>query len=744
MTIAESHASFILERIFIDNLKNGIILTADELEDKFNKYKKSHIDLSKPISKFENFDFERGAESSASQIQNIASAISDDVSIISRELKNIVGKSQGYYERWTIEVQRLLNKAKRLEHDIDSLLLLQSDTAGYFAHVGDNFADMNKIDTANTDAKIDIREGTITINPYNSYPSDSSGGSRIDLSNLSEYDVSFTILSTTPIGYTTTGQAIPLNALKSPGVDGYNWIGTVAKNENGYVSAELKVRLSTIEDKEVSRILFEGATQNTGGSPTITCQWSLDGYQWYMVDDPSPTKSLEANIANWSFPITKMRWIKFLFIKNNYDYNEGGTYWYEFGARSIRLFGHQYNIDTSDVFQTTAQQPIDAEGEPVFFTKVSFEACDTHVNDDNGDQITNIEYYIAASEDGITDWTEWVRVSPLQQENANYPSTILFGGSKKLDNMNMTIENTAFFKKFNSSLGINNLTEDFDWIVNTENCYLGYNFKSPDFVLSNTVIPLKIDPTDTDPNSDLFNANYISNTVEVWRNVFDSTTPDRKVRDQNAGWGFQNNEYYCSFYIVNSSGVVFNFGDTECIIDGIKRTGEVRIYRGVHTFRTNQENWYDFYVDESSYQLETEEQLKSVDSLYPYNHKMILEGFPYLTDKFAGEKVYNGVDILSQYYGIKVSAFDLENNIPSEDSLKYFAFVKGAGRDEFPSCAILLRRDVNYNDYTDELCRVIWKAREGKYQYLRMKAEFTSNDSTKTSTLYSYRIKAGV
>jgi len=744
MTIAEAHASFVLERIFLENLKKGIILSADQLEEKLNEYKKTHTNLSLPISKLENFDVDRGGESSASQIQDIASAISDDVSIVSRELKNIVGKSQGYYERWTIEVQRLLNKARRLEHDIDSLLLLQTDTAGYFAHVGDSFVDMNKIDTANTDAKINIREGTVTINPYNSYPPDSSGGSRIDLKDLTEYDVNFSVLSTTPIGYTNTGESTPLNAFTSPGVDGNNWIGTVAKNEAGDVTAELKVRLSTSKDIEVSRILFESSTQNAGGSPTITCQWSLDGYQWYMVDDSNPTKSLQGNVANWSFPITKMRWIKFLFIKNNYDYNEGGSYWYEFGARSIRLFGHQYNIDTSDVLQTKAQEPIDAEGEPVLFTKASFEACETHAMDPNGNQVTNIDYYIAASEDGKTSWTEWVHVSPLQKENPNYPSAILFGGSKTLDNMNMTTTNSDFFRKFNDSIDITKLTNDFDWVDGTDNRYLGYNFKSPDFVVSNTVIPLKIDPTDTDPNSDLFNANYLGNTVEVWRNVFDSSTPDRKVRDENAGWGFENDEYYCSFYVVNSKGIIFDFGDTECIIDGIKRTGEIKIYRGLHTFRTKQDNWSDFYINESSYDLNTEEQLLTVDPLYPYNHKMILEGFPYKSDKFTGEKVYRGVDILAQYYGVKTSAFDLENNIPSADSLKYFAFVKGVGRDEFPSCAVLLRRDVNYNDYADELCRVIWKPGEGKYRYLRMKAEFSSSDATKSSTLYSYRIKAGV
>lgn len=741
MTIAAAHSKYVTERLFLESLKEGMILTTDQLLVKLNEYKEDHPDLSKPVSNYKTFTVEHGGNSSSSTIQHISESISDDVGIVSRELKDMVGKSLGYYERWSIEVQRLTNKSKRLEHDIDSLLLLQSDTAGYFAFVGDNFADMNKIDTANTDAKIDLVQSVVSLNPYTSYPDDYSGGTRLNLSKLTNYDVTFSVLTSTPVGYTTLGKAELLNAFTSPGLEGNNWIGTVSKNEPGEVAAELKVRLNTEEDVEVSRVLFNSSTQNAGGSPTVTCQWSLDGYEWFMVDDTTPTKTLQDNKVSWSFPITKMRWLKFIFIKNNYDVNEAGVYWYEFGARSIRLFGNQYSINDTSTLQTKAQQPVDAEGEPVVFTKASFEACEENTVDANGDQATFIDYYIAASPDGKNSWTEWVRVSPIAEEDSNYPSSVLFGGTNKLDNNTSNESALLEYEQFDPETYLDRLTVDFEW-DDSGNKYLGYNFKSLDYAVSNTVISLLSDPSDQD--SDLLNANYLANSVEVWRNTFNLDSPGRIVRDINAGWGFEDNEYYCSFYVVSSSGITLNFGDTECVIDGIKRTGEVKIYKGVHSFSTNQNNWYDFYTDSNSYNMTTEEQLISTDTLYPYNHKMILEGFPYEPENFRGEKVYVGVDILAEFYGTKTSAFDLENNIEKSDSLRYFAFVKGVGSDEKPSCAILFRRDLSYNDHSDESCRIIWRAGEGSYRYIRMKAEFRSDDMNKTSTLCAYRIKAGI
>jgi hypothetical protein len=743
MSVASTHANYVIEKYLIENLQNGIILTTDELKEYLEIYQKNHLSLSVSISKDIDFSVEHGAESSAELIQTIANAVSDDITIVSRELKDLVGRAQSYYERWTVEVQRLINKAKRLEYQIDTLLLLQSDTAGYFAHISDNFTNLNKIDMENTNAKVDIRETTVTLNPYSAYSSDASGGTRIDLSDLTEYDVTFSILSTTPGGYSSTGESVPLNAIKSPGVDGYCWVGIVSQSKPGPITTELKIRLSKTEDKEVSRILFDCGVQNAGGNPNITCQWSLDGYQWYMVDDPSVTKSLQGGTASWIFPVTNMRWIKFLIIKNNYDFKSSGSYEYDFGARSIRLFGHQYEITSSSVLYTLPQQAIDAEGEPVVFTLASFEACEQHAFDKTGNQLTNILYNLSASEDGKTNWTEWVRVDSALKESPEYPSAILFGNSRKLDNIDYNIDEEDYMLPFDNSINnLYKLTKVFDWGTTGTPQYLGYNFKSADFAVINTAI-IQYNPITGYSVDNILNPNYLASSTEVWRNIFDPSLDSigRTVRGINAGWGLDGDEYYCSFYINNSDGIILDFGHTTCVIDGVTRTGETKIYRGAHTFRTALKNWEDYSSNYAAIGTDTE--LAAIDILYPYNHKMIIEGFPYTTD-FEGEQVYTGVDIVAQFYAKRISAFDLENNIKKEDALQYFAFVKGVGINEAPSCAILLRRDLNYDDYSNEYCRILWKLGEGSFRYIRMRAEFSSTDTNYTSVLSSYRIKVGI
>ena len=636
-------------------------------------------------------------------------------------------------------MQRLINKAKRLEYDVDTLLLLQNDTAGYFAHVNDAFADLNKIDMNVTTAKIDIRETAVILNPYREFPLDASGGTRIDLSHLTTYDLTFSLLSSTPTGMVTPGDTVPINALKSPTVDGYSWVGTAIQSKSGSVTAELKIRVNAVEEVDISRIIYDWGIQTAGGSTTITCQWSTDGYQWYMVDEPSPTKSLDGGTAIWIFPSTSVKWIKFIIIKNNYDVEVGGTFEYDFGARSIRLYGHSYGTETGDILQTLPQEALDAEGEPVIFTTASLDTCEQVHLDDNGTKITNILYYLSASEDKET-WTQWIQVSPSSREDPQYPSAILFGGVKQLDNIDFSADDASLYKPFDTSLSITSLTRAFSWGVSWEEetlNYLGYNFKASDYAVVNTAILLE------SLTGDVLNPNYVANSVEVWRNIFNPDDLTLQVRGYNAGWGFENNEYYCAFFVANSDGIILDFGDTTCVVDGVFQTGETRVYRGVHVFRTDASNWVDFSDQYSG--IINDEGLKNTDPLYPYNHKMILEGFPYLevATGFEGERVYNGVDIVAQFYSTRTSSFDLENNIGLGDSLRYFAFVKSVGTDAIPNSAILLRRDISYPDYANELCRITWRLGEGSFRYLKLKAELTTIDSGRSPLLSSYRVKVG-
>jgi len=721
MSIISSHKEYILERLLLAHLLKGELPTADVLEEELEEYMNTHPSLAEPTSMQADFDIERVSKAKASKIQEIASYISSDVSIVNRELRHILDKGKSHYERWTIELNRLLNKAKRIEHEVDTLLLLQGDTAGYFSQVSDIFVDTTKIDMENTDAKIDTTANSVSLDPEAGYSSDASGGSRIDLSTMLEDDVFFSVLSTTPTGYTPVQGSKLFHMFVSPSS---GWRGIVNKGSGGEVVCELKARLSRVEDISVSKIVYVSNVGDAGGDASVTCMHSLDGYQWYMIDNAAPTQSLDAGVVSWSFPKTDLRWVKFLLRKTNYDEVNGGTCYYNFGASDVRLYGSMYNSLDGGTLVSQAIQPLDYEDKVVPFTKAALDACEENVNiEELG---TDIQYYLSASTDGET-WTGETQVEPSGRSNRIWPSVANFSGARKLDN----VEDSSSFDLLDSEVASKlYIVKDID-----SSSYIPYGYKDGSYGFVNTAIPLK----DADTGTSL-SAQHIFNSLEVWRNIFDISSPSTLVRGVSAGWGKDNDKYYCQFYVGSPSGTTFDFGPTSCVIDGVKRSGKVSLPLGVHSFSTAYTNWFNIYSD-SYAEPDSEDDLEVLDPLYPYNHKLVLEGFEY-KNSFSGEQKYNNrADIIAEYYCKRTSTYDLENNI--EDKERYFSFVKSLGKSSSPTAGVLLYRNMSFDDYSNEKCRLLWNSGKSSYKYIKLKAILSTTKEENTPLLYSYRIKIG-
>jgi hypothetical protein len=727
MSIIRAHKEYILERLHKEFLLDGVIPTADQLEEALSEYMQTHPNLNLPIISTNDYSVLIGEESRASLLQEFATDFSDDINIATTELKDLSLLCRAYYERWSAELSRLFGKAKTLEHTIDSLLLLQSETSGYFATVVDSFADLNKIDQSVTTARINTTEGLVSYSAEPQYSIDASGGTRLNLLDMVDGDVRFSVLSSSPANYSSNVASALLNAFTSKDVNGLAWLGTVTKQSAGAVVCELKARVSRASALVVSKISFLSGTAVVGGG-TILCQWSLDGYQWYAVGANSPLQTISAT-NTWVFPATEMCWIKFIFTKNNYDESSGGTYYYKFGARMISLYGHSYDSSENAILQSIAMQGFDSNGEVVPFASASIDACEEiFVDSETEKKITDIEYYLSASSDGEA-WTDWVRVEPSCREIPNFPSIASFSGLESIDN----VIDRAAVSVFDSTIDPCSLTRTFDYDEGEGKYFTGYNFKDIAFAVVNTAIPAYSD-------EGLFNINHLASTIEVWRNIFDSSDTTKTVRGIPRGWSYNEaDEYSCYFYVTNSAGILLDFGSTTCIIDDVVKTGKIRVYRGVHVFKTTNVNWLDI----SSFgELGTETELKEADTLYPYNHKLILEGYQY-PETFVGTKLYSGVDIVAQYYGERTTSFALENNLGDEE-FGYFAFVKGVGTNEKPSCAILLRRDLSVDDNSNELCRISWRSGETNFNYIKLKCVLTTVDSSYTPVLSSYRIKLGI
>lgn len=122
--------------------------------------------------------------------------------------------------------------------------------------------------------------------------------------------------------------------------------------------------------------------------------------------------------------------------------------------------------------------------------------------------------------------------------------------------------------------------------------------------------------------------------ITIERNV----KQNKMIRDCTGGWSKENNLYSCWFVVDNIEGKVFDFGSTVCEIDGKEISGKIEVAQGYHKIVTNSSNWLN--VDPN---IKSALSLEASDSLYPYNHKYIIEGYNYQTD-FIGEKIYYGSD----------------------------------------------------------------------------------------------------
>jgi hypothetical protein len=581
---------------------------------------------------------------------------------------------------------------------------------------------MSKVDTENTTARINLHEGAVSLDPDRSELVDGSGGAQINITGLTENDVSFIPLTKTPgIAYFTTNADNALHNIFM--TDNSTWIGRVVSNNAGEMVCELKVKLAD-EDLDVSKVSFRFTGPSTTKS-TVSLQYSADGYTWFLVPTAEATKMLVANMA-WTFPSTELRWLKFIFRKHAPDNTDNE---YVFAASHMKIFGNIYDDTVGGTLISTAQQALNTEEAPIYFSLVALDTCQELPDN------TGINYYISASKDNST-WTDWMNIAPSDSEELLYPRIINLSGVDWKDNK---VE--ADTTKFDDTLTQDGLSQMKLVRTFTDSDILGYRFKDDSFAAVNTAITIS---TDEDPDP-------IGNSITVWRNVryknINNYPDTSMVRGVQRGWGFDGGQYSCFFEVISSDGIILDFGDKKCILDDQEVSGVVTVPAGVHKFLTDSTNWFDIADGLSNLtggQATTEGQLKSVDPLYPYNHKLVIEGFPYPTgNAFQGERVYIGTDLSAEFYSKKVSLFDLENNV---GTYGYFA-VRGVGNETNPTLAVVSRFNTANPDYSNELFFLRWRsgATDAEmYSYIKLKSELWTNDTGVSPSLSSYRLKLGV
>lgn len=140
---------------------------------------------------------------------------------------------------------------------------------------------------------------------------------------------------------------------------------------------------------------------------------------------------------------------------------------------------------------------------------------------------------------------------------------------------------------------------------------------------------------------------FIKQSLSIKRNVL--SNKNNKTYGASSGWEFDGNWYKTVLEVSQPEGRYLNFGPNSCKLNGRTVNGKVFLTFGKHELKTSKENWIDLDIEEES--IQSIRQLRSIDKLYPYNHKYVVEGFNY-SKTFRGPKEYIGVD--------KIYAFDLK------------------------------------------------------------------------------------
>lgn len=228
--------------------------------------------------------------------------------------------------------------------------------------------------------------------------------------------------------------------------------------------------------------------------------------------------------------------------------------------------------------------------------------------------------------------------------------------------------------------------------------------------------------------SEDYSDNFVFQNTVVKRNL---PQTNRKLYGVSSGWFLDEStyEYKCAFRIDDIEGRIIDFGSTSAYLNGRQVTGQVHVPEGYHTFRTSYTNWHD--VPEG---LKTHTQLEQADPSYPFNHKLIIEGYNYPGD-FKGARVYEGVD---EYFGallkyVSPEIFEEEEN---KSNLHIYTIENYEGRLYFK-----VKADPADGSWLYEHVKVDYMLRTEDTSDLYIKALISTRDKTVTPNIHSVSVR---
>lgn len=745
MSVANIYKSYLYNQSVKSLLEEGNSLTSDE----FEKYIIDNIDtldLSVPQFNSDDYKVDEYENASASKSNLTAEALKQDLTVL---YKTMLAFGQGVtedFDRWKTEISILDKRLLDLENRIDNLLLIAQDTEGYHSYFLDNLTDLFNVDISNSDVALDTASQVVFLNPTLSTGQETT---RVFLQGLTDNDWSYKIRTfgaSVEDERTVSGNGSPPPpAIFDQNEDTYWWI-QVRNIKNSAVTVELTVKLG---DSSISISSIYTSLHTAGGIISVTPLYSTDNYNFVQL--PSNTVTIETDsMATFGFTPVEAQWVKFILTRESANTTvRDGDYRFEFGFNEISFYSEGFTKGDSQSFISKPLYITDTNGNISEFSKIALDVCeDIPAN-------TSIEYFVTpggSSDFSIDSNTKWYPISPLSRANPKYPQVLNLGDISEIeigDNETVVFSYDASaedsFKNPAQSFHLLSLDSDdtiLDETISTNNIrfvpsknnelILNYQIKDIDYTGSGSGTALDID----------------EDSVVILRNIgakglIESDT----VRGVQRGWRFDAPYYITLVEILDSNGVTLDFGSKEVIVDNSRETGVTTISGktessdGIHEIKVHRDNWKSVIPG-----LNTLSELVAADSLYPYNHKLLIEGYEY-GDSWLGnvDKVYQGVDLFFERRTKQISLFDLSENLDEQNRYSYFALdrdIADTHTDGNSSTRVfVLKADISNADFINEQFVLRFISANQRYSYLRFRADLSTNDSSNSPVMGPYKLK---
>jgi len=771
MAIENTYQQLLTEDFIKDRLSRGIAVSAQDVVDQIES-ELAALDLSIPQFLASTYLVDRLDNSSAELFKNTFLAIRQDTRVLYKELLSLAEVNSRAFERWGLESNSIEKRLIDLEERIENLLLLTQDTEGYHSILIDNFTDTNFVDLTNTTAEIDLSSATVEMGV-----DEDTGETRVFLNDLDGIDdVTFKVRS-------TVDQISRVDAVKSALTNIFHqesktWWTTINMRTQKPVTCELTVRLSPDGPVDISRIFLELHDSSESSPVFITPLYSADNRNFNQL--PTNTFTFEARTtAVFSFPTVQAQWVKFILTKRGPDPSSGIDFFsYQFGFKNIQFFEQGFDVETPSIFISTPLSIALPEGGVKEFEKLTLETCE------RVEENTDINYFVTASNDPALPLDSdldptggtWVPISPLQRADPVHPFIINVGdileniiGETELDTVDSEVvkvsydgraTNTDFVNpggiftvlSKNPSTGIvvqgtrTATTTSRYAFSNSNERILNYQIKTSDSGTPGTAL------------------NIDEDNMIVFRNVgakgFTPNVVDNLVRDVQRGWGFEDPFYVCVIEIQNPDGMAIDVGDSNIVVDDVTYSnlvdnsvltgksgipGDSNRDRGIHTIRVHKDNWREVTPNLTSLAA-----LQAADPLYPFNHKLLIEGYAYgSTYPDTEEKIYAGADVFAESALSRISIFDLVNNVAADRYDVYALDVDAPKSHDTPNDTndptrvFVVKIDENNPDFQNERFVLRFNLVNELRKYLRLRADLITEDAEVAPTLHSYKIKLG-